>query len=91
MEADRRGWIKGLESAPKDRDILVVVPYADEDGKPGYIHALAWWVAPDPGEDNGYWDGDWAYMEIPGIGDCEPTHWKPLDLPAEYEDAEAAA
>lgn len=96
---DANGWIEGMETAPKEQSILVVIPCTTEDGEPDYIHSIAWWVEPEEkmsGTRDGYWDGEWRYTsrfegeEVIALGDLEPTHWKPLDLPVAYQQKEAA-
>ena len=78
---DTNGWIKGLEDAPKDEMILACVPSTDDDGEPDYIHGLAWWD-----EETNRWDGDFHYLDLPGAEALEPSHWKPLNLPVEFEE-----
>ena len=88
---DANGWIAGMESAPKDEMILVCVPSSTEDGETDYIHSLAWWVEEaDVESERSRWDGEWRYIDMPGAGDLDPTHWKPLNLPVEYAVSEAA-
>jgi len=83
---DANGWVEGLDDADEDEIILVLVPAVTEDGEPDYIHSLAWWVEGGVGS-AGRWDGEWRYIDMPGAGDLEPSHWKPraLDLPVAYE------
>ena len=83
---DKNSWIEGMDHADKDDLILVCVPCATEDGLDDYQHAIAWW-----NPDDNRWDGEWRYVDMPGAGDLEPTHWKPLDLPITYEAKEKAA
>ena len=90
-EKDANGWIKGMGSAPKDEPIQVVIPY---DGD-CFEHAIAYWLESEdvsPEDGGGYWDGEWRHLDTDSdLPTTDPTHWKLLDLPGEYEMAEAVA
>ena len=80
---DDNGWYTGMDDAPQDEKISVIIPDL-ETGEPEQEYAY-WDHA------NDRWEGEWRHVvledgETPHpIAAAEPTHWKPLDWPVEFE------
>jgi hypothetical protein len=85
---DKNGWSEGMEDAPRDQRILVLIP---DDANEDFDHEIACWD-----EETGRWEGEWRNLinedATPhALTQVEPTHWKLLDLPEVFSAAEAAA
>ncbi len=78
-KADSSGWIRGMESAPRDEAILAC---EEIDGGQAYNLAIIDW---EEGEDGvpGWFDQ--------GGDEFQPTHWQRLYLPTNvFDETEAA-